>query len=188
MIDPNVFAEAWERICRRFRQTSDPQMGADYLAYLNNAGLTTEAFLAQTEAVWAVREFFPRPADFLAGEAATGWTAILEFARRWSVHLSADDARALVGAIPPRAKAALDSLGGVDVVRGAKDTPRIRREFFDAFESVVVEESTRMALLPAKPQLALAAPNDVAVAVGIDAEPGRLNVRLLKHLAGEPVA
>lgn len=154
MIDPEAFHELWSRLCRRFSRKVDNEEMADYLAYLEAVGLDTEQVTRAIEAVWATREFFPRPADFLAGEASGGWTAIRAFASKWTPYLSSDDARLLLAAIPPRALKAMQSLGGIDVVKEAKDYARMRREYFDAFDRVLIEESAGPLRLNA-PQLDL---------------------------------
>lgn len=181
-IDPGTWFNVWSRLCRRFGRQFSNEEAADYLAYLEARGMTTETALGAAEAVWATREFFPRPADFLAGEATAGWVAILEFAEKWTRHLSGDDARALLAAIPERAKRALDALGGMDVVRNAKDLSRTRRDYFEAFDRALMGESTREALLP--PQEVWKISQTASGGVFVDPQPGRVNVRLLKELAG----
>ncbi len=135
MIDGAKFWPMWQRICKRFGRTADKSEAADYLEYLDSFGLTTEEAVAEARQVWATREFFPRPADFLQGEAAHGWSTICEFADRWSTYMSADDARILLAAVPLRAKLAIESLGGFDIVRKSRDLPRLRRDYFAAFDS-----------------------------------------------------
>jgi hypothetical protein len=139
MIDQNVFAEVWGRLCRRFRRDLDATEGADYLAYLNKAGMGTEDFLAQAEAVWATREFFPRPADFLEGEALAGWRALLKLSEMprgdpdwWNWR---DD-------VPKRAWRAMSVVGGYQTIASAKNIVALRRAYLDAFAGVLIEEST----------------------------------------------
>jgi hypothetical protein len=71
MIDKHAFWAAWERLCRRFGRELDKDEAEDYHNYLDNQ-LDTEAFLAAARKLWASREFFPRPDDFV--EASAGST------------------------------------------------------------------------------------------------------------------
>ena len=71
MIDKREFWSAWESLCRRFRRELDKDEAAEYHGYLSPQ-LDTEAFLIAARKLWASKEFFPRPDDFL--EAATGST------------------------------------------------------------------------------------------------------------------
>ena len=75
MIDPATFWTVWERICKRFNRQADRDMAMEYLAYLEAAGLETQEAHQAGLAIWAVNEFFPRPADFLSTQAALGWSA-----------------------------------------------------------------------------------------------------------------
>lgn len=139
MIDRNVFADVWARLCRRFNREPDPAEISDYLAFLDAAGLTTEAFRAAAEAAWATREFFPRPADFLAGEGLEGWTALKAMAEQ--SHYQADKVLAARKAVPPRAWKAIQAIGGVEAIREARDLSYIRREYMQAYEATVQEEA-----------------------------------------------
>lgn len=143
MIDVGAFIVIWTRLCRRFGRTVDNDEALDYLAYLEKAGMDTASVSAAAEAVWATREFFPKPADFLSGEAAIGWTAIQYHATHYHRETSGDDARELLARIPPRALAAIKALGGLDIVKqtGRDRVPRLRKDYFEAFASVVIEES-----------------------------------------------
>ena len=144
MIDPATFWTVWERICKRFNRQADRDMAMEYLAYLEAAGLETQEAHQAGLAIWAVNEFFPRPADFLSTQAALGWSAVLEWAERWNPHMDGSEARALIAAIPPRAMAAVRALGGLDVLReNRRDLLRTREAFFDAFQQRVVEEAAR---------------------------------------------
>jgi hypothetical protein len=69
MIDRHEFWAAWERLCRRFGRDLDKDEARDYHGYLDPQ-LDTEEFLDAARKLWASREFFPRPDDFL--DAATG--------------------------------------------------------------------------------------------------------------------
>ena len=139
MIDRDVFAEVWGRLCRRFNRKLDTAELDDYVTYLDASGLTTEEFVAASEAAWATREFFPRPADFLAGECVRGWRALIDMVRIGQYdHDKLKTARL---AIPKRAWEAIHTIGGLDVVRNAKDLSYVRREFIHAYEARVQEEA-----------------------------------------------
>lgn len=139
MIDRDVFAEVWARLCRRFGRKVEPAEISDYLAYLDVCGLTTEAFVAAAEAAWATREFFPRPADFLAGESLTGWRALQALAGVGQYE--PDKIKAARAAVPMRAWRAIQSIGGVDAIREARDIGYVRRDFLNAYEAAVQEEA-----------------------------------------------
>lgn len=141
MIDREVFAQVWGRLCRRFNREPDAAELQDYLEYLDASGLTTEAFVAAAEAAWATREFFPRPADFLGAESGTGWRALLKMAKE--VHRAPDlEAWKLLRAtVPDRSWEAISALGGLDVIRQTKDLVFLRREYLNAYEAQVQAEA-----------------------------------------------
>lgn len=156
MIDRDVFAEVWARLCRRFNRESDMAELQDYLAYLDASGLSTAEFVAAADAAWATREFFPRPADFLAGEGVRGWRALLDLCAI-SPHAEIDadgedrNARARIEArkaVPDRAWKAIQAIGGTDMIRNAKDLSYVRREYLSAFEAQVQEDAMGYARLP----------------------------------------
>lgn len=139
MIDPNTFALIWERLCRRFGRDVNLEESADYLTYLDACDLTTEAFVAAADAAWATREFFPRPADFLAGESLTGWRALQALAS--AGQYEPEKIRAARANVPPRAWKAIQAIGGVDAIREARDLGYVRRDFLNAYEATVQEEA-----------------------------------------------
>lgn len=84
MIDRTAFAGAWKRLCRRFNRPVEADELAEWYAYLSPR-LETEEFLAAAQKLWASREFFPRPDDFLKAvrpsqeaEAASQWELCLQ--------------------------------------------------------------------------------------------------------------
>lgn len=140
MIDAEVFASVWEKLCRRFNNREiNREESLDYLAYLNASGLTTEAFVSAAEAAWATREFFPRPADFLAAESLTGWRALRELAG--CGQYEPDKILAARAKVPARAWKAIQAVGGTDMIRDARDLSYVRREFLHAYEAQVQEEA-----------------------------------------------
>lgn len=139
MIDSAVFAATWDRLCRRFGRKVDPDELSDYLDYLDASGLTTEEFVAAADAAWATREFFPRPADFLAGESLTGWRALCELAS--TNQYEPEKIKAARAKVPARAWKALQAIGGTDMIREARDLSYVRREYLHAYEAQVQEEA-----------------------------------------------
>lgn len=140
MIDRDVFAQVWERLCRRFNREVSKDESLDYLLYLDASGLDTASFIAAAEAAWATREFFPRPADFLAGESLRGWRALRDLAGT-SQYSTPDKIVAARQAIPKRAWQAIQAIGGVDAIREARDVSYVRREYLSAYEAQVQEEA-----------------------------------------------
>jgi hypothetical protein len=139
MIDREAFAQVWARLCRRFNREADPAEVQDYLDYLDASGVTTEAFVAASEAAWATREFFPRPADFLAGESVRGWRALQAMAGLGQYE--PEKIKAARDAVPIRAWKAIQAIGGIDAIREARDVSYVRREFLSAYEAQVQEEA-----------------------------------------------
>lgn len=150
MIDTRVFGAWWARLEERFGK----QPGADaYARYLNAQGMGSQEFEGAASALWATSRFFPRPAEFLFIEAGIAWKCVQDNAPRMVPPVKSredyDEAR---GLIPPRAWEALQSLGGPRVVADSHDLVRLRRDFLDAYELVVVEASRgALTLEPAKP-------------------------------------
>lgn len=93
MIDEGVFKNEWADLCERFRLTGEDEPSQRqmkrYYSYLSER-MDTDSFREASEAVWARREFFPKPTDFV--EAVQGdaeerahevWDAVLEMASDW---------------------------------------------------------------------------------------------------------
>ncbi len=179
MIDAERFFVAWTQLCKRFGRKVDEDEAGEYLAFLEDAGLSTDEALAEARGAWATREFFPRPADFLQGQGARGWAAALAWARGWSPTMDARAALALVDAVPSRAKRALDAIGGIDAIRNARDLIRVRTEFFDAFGRVLVEEVTAVAL-PSAPDRPLLEEPGEQVEIVVGGKGARVHVDLLR--------
>lgn len=68
MIDLQVFRTEWALLCERFRMTGGQEpsqlMMRRYYEYLSPR-MDTEVFVAAARQVYAEREFFPRPVDFV---------------------------------------------------------------------------------------------------------------------------
>ena len=77
MVDETTFKDTWALLCDRFgRQPSTPLMLAYYRTL--SPRLTTEQFRAAAQHVFEIREFFPRPADFLEAGQPDAEAAALE--------------------------------------------------------------------------------------------------------------
>lgn len=146
MIDRSVFTTVWAKLCRRFGRAVDREEAADYLAYLEAAGLSTEEVRAAAHALWATREFFPRPGDFLQPQAVSGWSALRSMAALPTREYSTDQWWEARAKVPDRAWKALHAIGGLDAIRNARDLISARREYLAAYEAQVQEEAMRKAL------------------------------------------
>lgn len=142
MIDDGVFRNWWADLCERFRMTgedapSQRQMKR-YYRYLS-ARMDTDDFEAAAEAVWAEREFFPRPADFV--EAARGdaesaamdaWERVLEMAKNWRSAAPAEE-------LGRAGRKALAQVGGIKklALSDRSDLDFRRRDFLDAYRAAL---------------------------------------------------
>lgn len=140
MIDPEVWWRTWEKLCKRFKREPEQEEAGDYLTYLEGGGFDTEGAIRAAEVCWATREFFPRPADFVSIEAATGWRAILAWEAVSKPHEAASVVIAARNAVHPRSMRALNAIGGLDALRGKMATALVREHYLDAFEHVVIED------------------------------------------------
>lgn len=141
-MDPKEWFGLFAKLCKRFNHAVDQEEAADYLEFIEDAGMTEEQIRSQWKALWATREFFPRPADFLSGQAASGWRAILDAASHSYAHSPTWPAHR--ARIPDRAWQALQSLGGMATVSQGqqRNLIQLRDRYFDAFDRTVVEEIT----------------------------------------------
>ena len=100
MIDAGVFKNEWAVLCERFDARPSQLFTKRYYEWLN-ARLTTEEFVHGAHRVFAEREFFPRPADFLPPEgevkqrAAEQWERVTRLLRDFNSPLSALDGAAV---------------------------------------------------------------------------------------------
>jgi len=154
-IDPEAWWQVWERkLCKRFNREADQEEASDYLEYLEQHGLDTATALAAASQVWATREFFPRPADFIANEAAVAWPVLIEMAKlgQHSTRKAHDDLRAQIS---DRAWEAIRDLGGTVVIRDSRDLLRTRTAFQRSFEAVVIRNAQQLAAGDAERRLGL---------------------------------
>jgi hypothetical protein len=133
MIDQNVFQASWVLLCDRFgREQSMPLMLAYYRTL--SPALTTEQFKAACQRIFVEREFFPRPADFLAdsrpdpkAEALEQWEQVHELMKGEPANLS------------PEAKRVVRMLGGEYKLRNTQldAVQYVRRDFLELYGDVV---------------------------------------------------
>lgn len=110
MIEREAFVGGWARLEERFGEHD----GSDaYYEYLTDR-LTTAQFTAACRTVWATREFFPRPVDFVIAAHADLLSRIRQTAIAWSK----DDGTWLTkaGGKDSLAMDVVRSIGGVDQV------------------------------------------------------------------------
>lgn len=132
-----VFAAAFNRLRRRFNLGPDDEQAGDYYRYLSGV-LTLEETLAAMQALWATREFFPRPADFVLAFAPAEWRKVQDCMERWHEE---DSRKALLAALSPRTLAACRALGGPGDMRLQADVLRLRQAFEREYVNAVQSEA-----------------------------------------------
>lgn len=89
MIEKGVFKNEWAALCERFRLTGKKEpsqlMMRRYYRYLSGR-LSTDQFRQAAQVVYAEREFFPKPADFVEAVATD---SDLEALEQWELVRSA---------------------------------------------------------------------------------------------------
>ena len=111
MIDKTTFTAGWRILEDRFgKQPTGAAL--DYLTFLSPL-LTDAEFTAAARAVWASREFFPRPNDFLLIREGQDWARVQEAADLARQKL---DWAPVFKAMTPPAQMAIKALGGIFVV------------------------------------------------------------------------
>ena len=113
--DAAVFAQAFNRLRRRFLLAPDDEVAADYYAYLSGV-LSLDQMLTAMGGLWATREFFPKPADFVLAFAPAEWARVQEAMDHWNDN-GGHDRGALLEWLSPRARAACHALGGIGSMR-----------------------------------------------------------------------
>jgi hypothetical protein len=122
MIDERVFQASWVLLCDRFgREQSNPLMLAYYRAI--SPHLTTDQFKAACQRIFVEREFFPRPADFLAdarpdpkAEALEQWEQVQALMKGEPATLTME-ARRVVGMLGGEYKLRMTNLDAVQYIR-----------------------------------------------------------------------
>ncbi len=140
MIDKREFWAAWQGLCKRFSRTPDADEAGEWHDYLSPQ-LTTEEFQAAARKLWASREFFPRPDDFL--EAARGSTAE-QAAAQWELcHRVMRGERGVLERMTPAGQRTVRLMGGAQALgQTSVDETHFRRAEFLRFYGDA-EEITR---------------------------------------------
>lgn len=142
-----VFAAAFNRLRRRFLLSPDNEVAADYYAYLSGV-LSLDEMLTAMGGLWATREFFPKPADFVLAFAPAEWACVQHAMEHWNDnggHLRA----ALLTPLSARAKAACHALGGIGSMREETGgVLRMKREWEKCYADAVQAEAMAMPIMP----------------------------------------
>lgn len=132
-----IFAAAFNRLRRRFLLAADDETAGDYYAYLS-ATLTLDEMLTAMGGLWATREFFPKPADFVLAFAPLDWRAVQDCVEHWNRN-GGEDRKALLERVSPRGMAAARALGGFTAMREQGDVLRLKaaweREYANAVQT-----------------------------------------------------
>jgi hypothetical protein len=138
MIDEKVFRDSWALLCERFgKEPSLPLMTAYYKAI--SPQLSTAQFEAACDRIFMEREFFPRPADFLAevrpdpkADALEQWEQVQELMRGETADLD------------PTAKRVVRALGGTAKLRNTSldAVQYVRRDFMALYADLSTNHDT----------------------------------------------
>lgn len=107
-----VFVPVWQALCQRFDHDVDLDEAQAYMDYLDTLGMEEDDFLQAAGRVWATREFFPRPVDFVLAAHAGLLSQIRKSALAWSKHERGW--LAMAGGKDSMAMEVVRSLGGMD--------------------------------------------------------------------------
>jgi hypothetical protein len=151
VIDKREFWAAWQGLCKRFNRPPDADEASEWHDYLSPQ-LSTEEFQTAARKLWASREFFPRPDDFL--DAARGTTEA-EAADQWELCrrvMSGD--RSALEAMTPAGQKTVRLLGGIDALRQTPlDEVHFRRaEFLRLYDSAEEIARREQGALPWGPE------------------------------------
>lgn len=129
-LDPGVFKNEWTVLCERFGREPSSLVAKRYYAWLKER-LSTEQFVAGTRRIFAEREFFPRPVDFMPPggsvevAATEAWEAVVPLLR---------NTRLGTGALSEPARRAVQVMGGLERIGASVgDLPFRRREFMEFY-------------------------------------------------------
>jgi len=143
MISKALFMEAWKGLERRFGEQSSGS-AANYLTYLSPM-MEDEEFTEAARAVWASREFFPRPADFLMVRQGTDWRKAQE-----AVDLASkkEDWSHLFRSMSPSGQMTIKSIGGIFCLyEGLQRNPsQARKDFGREYEMAITTMAIQTAL------------------------------------------
>jgi acetoin utilization deacetylase AcuC-like enzyme len=133
-ISKDLFLEVWTGLETRFGKQAQGS-AANYMSYLSPL-MGDEEFRAAARAVWASREFFPRPNDFLLIRQGQDWEKVQEAAKLAG---KKEDWGAIFRSMTESGQRAIKALGGIFVIeeRMQRTPDRIRRDFQDAYDVAV---------------------------------------------------
>lgn len=140
-IGHDVFNQVWERLCQRFNRKLDVEEARSYLRYLQGVGMTVDRFVTAASQLWAIREFFPRPADFLLVDLGREWRQLQRVIDAYDPPHGWDgdlwDGMGIAG------QEAVRFLGGLRSVKDQMqlNPSRLFERFRHAYELVVIETS-----------------------------------------------
>ena len=124
MIDEGVFRDEWTVLCERFGKDRSRLIARRYFEYLTER-LTTEEFVAAAKHLFAAREFFPRPVDFVSAagadqrDALRDWElcqAVMEGGRDALLQMS-DEGQRVARLLGGREKLRMTRVDKIDFVR-----------------------------------------------------------------------
>lgn len=130
MIDPNVFANEWDLLCRRFRVENDEDVGVGYYQYLT-AVMDTEEFLRASRAVFVGRTFFPAPHQFSLVRAGREWVILMDAAADYASRYTKEWKEAL--GVSQTGWDAWDMIGGFSGLDTTKPKLDVRTKFLEAY-------------------------------------------------------
>lgn len=143
MINREAFDDAWTLLCERFNREPSRALALAYYKILSPQ-MDTDAFRAAANRIFRGHEFFPRPADFLEGDAeARALTAWEQTHRLMRGFATADQ-------LDPEARRVVRLLGGE---RKLRNTPLdavqyVRRDFLKLYG-----EAAAIAAREGRPQI-----------------------------------
>lgn len=146
---PERWWELWSRLCKRFRREIDAEEAALYLDYIG-LRLSGRQIEEAAQALWATREFFPRPVDFVLAAHVDVLRQVREagqaFRENRNVSLNNQNGRnwvQIAGGHDSMALAIIRQLGGIMEVEGllGRGPAAVRREVEATLAAIVLDEA-----------------------------------------------
>jgi hypothetical protein len=137
--DASVFAAAFNKLRRRFNLGPDDEMAADYFEYLSGA-LSLDETLRAMQSLWATREFFPKPADFVLAYAPVEWRKVQDCMEAWNTE-GGKLRQQFLSVLSPRSLAACRALDGVGTMCEATDRVRLKERWEREYAQAVQAEA-----------------------------------------------
>lgn len=146
MIDPETFMRFWSSLCSRFARELNADEAHEYRSCLDPV-MDTAGFERASRHLWATREFFPRPADFLTCGAERAWRDIRDADRKRDTRILSE-----ILSTSPLVRDALRYMGGLDTALelAKRDPQQSRKAFLEAFELAaadVARDNAKLGLL-----------------------------------------